>query len=100
MPFGDRVPLQARGHMLGTLTLISDEAERIYDETDLRVAEDFASRASLAIDNARLYAEARSAVRARDEMIAVVSHDSARPAAVDFRRHRHPPARPADGRGR
>lgn len=69
------VPLQARGRMLGALTLVSSDPGRLYDETDLRVAEDFASRASLAIDNARLYEQARAAVQARDEMIAFVSHD-------------------------
>jgi PAS domain S-box-containing protein len=69
------VPLKARGRTLGVLTLVSSDPERIYDEADLRVAEDFASRASLAIDNARLYVRARSAVQTRDEMIAFVSHD-------------------------
>jgi PAS domain S-box-containing protein len=69
------VPLQARGRTLGALTLLSAESEQVYDEADLRLVEDFASRAALAIDNAQLYAEAQSAIHARDEMIAVVSHD-------------------------
>jgi PAS domain S-box-containing protein len=69
------VPLQARGRRLGALSLASAESEYVYDESDLRLLEDFASRAALAIDNAQLYAEAQSAIRARDEMIAVVSHD-------------------------
>ena len=69
------VPLQARGRTLGALTLLSAESEQVYDEADLRFVEDFASRAALAIDNAQLYAEAQSAIKARDEMVAVVSHD-------------------------
>src|SRR5882672_4692064 len=36
---------------------------------------DLAARAALLVDNARLYVEARSAIKARDEMIAFVSHD-------------------------
>src|SRR6185503_7438826 len=36
---------------------------------------ELARRAALLIDNARLYTEARSAIRARDDMIAIVSHD-------------------------
>lgn len=69
------VALQARGKILGALTIMSAESGRVYDEVDLRFAEDIASWAALAIDNARLYAEARAAVRVRDEMAAFVSHD-------------------------
>jgi signal transduction histidine kinase len=39
------------------------------------MAIELARRAALLIDNARLYTEARSAIRARDDMIAIVSHD-------------------------
>ena len=73
------VPLQARGRTLGALTLMSAESERLYDQADLVFADDIASRAALAIDNARLYAEACSAVRSRDEMVAFVSHDLRNP---------------------
>ena len=73
------VPLQARGRTLGAFTLMSAESERLYDSEDLRFAEDIASRAALAIDNGRLYAEACTAVRARDEMVAFISHDLRNP---------------------
>jgi signal transduction histidine kinase len=39
------------------------------------MATELARRAALLIDNARLYTQARSAIRARDDMIAIVSHD-------------------------
>lgn len=49
------VPLEARGHPVGGVTLV--RAGRPYDETDLALVRDVAGRAALAIDNARLFAE-------------------------------------------
>lgn len=49
------VPLVARRSLLGVLTLAAVEPRREFDRSDLRVARDLASRAALAIDNARLY---------------------------------------------
>jgi PAS domain S-box-containing protein len=70
------VPLNARGRTLGALTLAAtDDSGRRFGADDLKMALELARRAALLVDNARLYAEARSAIRARDDMIAVVSHD-------------------------
>jgi PAS domain S-box-containing protein len=70
------VPLNARGHTLGAIVFAAtDDSGRRFDHADLTIATELASRAALLVDNARLYAEARSAVRARDDMIAVISHD-------------------------
>jgi PAS domain S-box-containing protein len=69
------VPLQARGRTLGALTLMTAESGRLYDEADRRFAEEIGSWAAIAIDNGQLYGEARAAVRARDEMVAFLSHD-------------------------
>lgn len=70
------VPLVARGRVLGVLTFIATpESGRRYDEDDLRLAEDLAGRAALAVDNARLYAAAQAAVAARDDFLVSVSHD-------------------------
>ena len=55
------VPLVARGRSVGALSLITAESGRRYTEDDLRLAEDLAHRAALAVDNARLF-EARSEV--------------------------------------
>jgi PAS domain S-box-containing protein len=52
------VPLTARGRTLGALTFITAESGRIYDETDVDFAQDLASRAAVAVDNARLFHEA------------------------------------------
>ena len=48
-------PLVARGTTIGALMLVWSETDRHYDESDLRFAEEFAHRAALAVDNARLY---------------------------------------------
>ena len=42
---------------------------------DLDLAQDLARRCSLAIDNARLYREARAAVSIRDEFLSVAAHE-------------------------
>ena len=55
------VPLQARGFTLGSITLARAEGWNCYDESELRFAEELAQRIALAVDNATLYARARSA---------------------------------------
>ena len=51
------VPLIARGRVLGALTLVSSNPERRLSDDDLVFAEELARRASLAVDNARLFQE-------------------------------------------
>jgi PAS domain S-box-containing protein len=76
------VPLVARGRTLGALTLVMAESGRHYDEADLRLAEDLAQRAAVAVDNARLYREAErarreaeDANRAKSDFLATMSHE-------------------------
>ncbi|HLM78485.1 MAG TPA: PAS domain S-box protein [Rubrobacteraceae bacterium] len=49
------VPLVARGRTLGAISLVSAESGRRYGPADLKLAEELARRAALAVDNARLY---------------------------------------------
>ncbi|HLM74330.1 MAG TPA: PAS domain-containing protein, partial [Polyangiaceae bacterium] len=72
-------PLNARGRTLGALTLISAESGRRFGKADLALAEELAVRAALAIDNARLYAQAQEAIRKRDEFLALASHELSTP---------------------
>jgi signal transduction histidine kinase/PAS domain-containing protein len=53
------VPLVARGRTLGALTFVWAESGLHYGPADLTLAEELAQRAALAVDNARLYAEAQ-----------------------------------------
>jgi PAS domain S-box-containing protein len=73
------VPLTARGRTLGAITLVSTQPGRRFGPAELGVAQEVARRAALTIDNARLYREARAALRARDSVLGVVSHDLRNP---------------------
>ena len=90
------LPMIARDRTLGTITFVSAESGRRYDESDLLLAEQLASRAAIAVDNARLYQaaqfakqeaeraqvraqeariEAESANRAKSDFLATMSHE-------------------------
>ncbi|WP_217913625.1 SpoIIE family protein phosphatase [Miltoncostaea marina] len=63
-------PIGARGRTAGALVLVLRGGRRRYDGADLRLAEDIARRAGLAIDNARLYeAQASAAVTLQQSML-------------------------------
>jgi signal transduction histidine kinase len=64
------VPLVARGHTLGALTLSWSESEREYGEAEVALAEGLASRAALAVDNAMLFAREREARADAEEAVA------------------------------
>jgi PAS domain S-box-containing protein len=51
------VPMVVRGRTIGTLTLVSAESGRAFDEGDVEFAGQIAERAALAVENARLYSE-------------------------------------------
>lgn len=76
------VPLVARHRILGAVTLVAGESGRRYERDDLAFAEDLARRSAIAVDNARLYAQAQRAIEARDEMLSIVSHDLRNPLGV------------------
>jgi signal transduction histidine kinase len=77
------VPLSARGHVLGILTLVATSASgRTYEAADLALAQDLRTRTALVLDNARLYQDSKNAVAARDELLAIVSHDLRSPLST------------------
>jgi PAS domain S-box-containing protein len=74
--------LAARGRILGVITFAMAESGRRYTKVDIPLVEDLARRAGMAVDNARLYREARqareeaeAANRAKDRFLAVLSHE-------------------------
>jgi PAS domain S-box-containing protein len=69
------MPMIARGRVLGAIAMMSSDPSRRFGEEDLALAEDIAARAALAVDNALLYAEARTANQTKSDFLAVVSHD-------------------------
>lgn len=72
------LPLVSRGQSIGIAAAISAKG-KVFAPEDVAVLGELARRASLAIDNARLYLESQQAVRAREEVLAVVSHDLRNP---------------------
>ena len=70
------VPMIARERAVGAITLVAtSESGRVFGDSDLAFADALASRAALAIDNARLYQEAQEANRLKDEFFATLSHE-------------------------
>lgn len=75
------LPLVSRGQTIGIVSAVS-AANKPFTNDDLPLFLDLSRRASLAIDNARLYLESQQAVRAREEVLAIVSHDLRNPLSA------------------
>jgi PAS domain S-box-containing protein len=76
------VPMVARNEVLGAIALFGTASHPDFDDEDVALAEELARRAALALDNARLYRKARAAIEARDDVLAVVSHDLGNPLSA------------------
>ncbi|WNG43275.1 GAF domain-containing protein [Archangium minus] len=74
------VPLRVRGQTIGAMSFVS--SRHSYDLQDLTLAQELAQRAALAIDNARLYRDARDAIRLREEFLAIASHELRTPVTA------------------
>jgi signal transduction histidine kinase/CheY-like chemotaxis protein len=75
------VSLQARGRTLAVMTFLAAESGRRYGPDDLALAADFADRAAVALDNARLYHEVQDAAQRKDEFLAMLAHELRNPLA-------------------
>src|SRR5690606_10650473 len=75
------VPFVADGQPFGALTVWSSAARR-FDAEDRQLVEEVARRAAMAIHNARLHEAATQAVRLREQILALVSHDLRNPLDV------------------
>ena len=68
-------PIASRNRVFGAISLVMGESGRRYSDADLTLAEELGRCAGIAIENARLYGEAQKAVAAREQVLAIVSHD-------------------------
>jgi predicted ATPase/signal transduction histidine kinase/serine/threonine protein kinase len=69
------LPLVAGGQSVGVITLASTDEARRFTDAERELARELASRAAIAIWNARLYRATQDAVRLRDEFLSVASHE-------------------------
>ena len=77
------VPLRSRERVLGAITLIRTEpGPPPYGQEELRLAEELARRAAVAVDNALLYAEAQRAIELREGFLQVAAHELRTPVTV------------------
>lgn len=75
------LPLVSRGQTIGVAAAIS-AVNNPFTAADVSLFGELARRASLSVDNARLYQESQQAVRAREEVLAIVSHDLRNPLSA------------------
>jgi signal transduction histidine kinase len=73
------VPILHDGRNVGGLYLARSPGEPPFSADDEHVAKLLASYAGVALENARLYRKAREATRAREDLLATVSHDLKNP---------------------
>ncbi|HET7229963.1 MAG TPA: PAS domain S-box protein [Longimicrobium sp.] len=69
------VPLAVRDTVVGAVGLVMAGPARRWEPAMVDVARELAGRAALAVENTRLYGAAQSAIRAREDVLHVVSHD-------------------------
>jgi signal transduction histidine kinase/DNA-binding response OmpR family regulator len=75
------LPLTARGRVLGALTLAISDSTRSSTVYDMAVARDYAARAAIALDNARLYREVQEADRRKNDFLSMLAHELRNPLA-------------------
>jgi PAS domain S-box-containing protein len=73
------LPLFSRDEPLGIMVFGTSQSLRQYGPGDLLIGEDIARRIQLSLENARLNDQAQAAVRAREDVLAMVSHDLRNP---------------------
>jgi signal transduction histidine kinase len=67
------------GKILGTIQLWDKKDGAEFDEADEAILTQLAQLAAVALENARLFRAAQDATRARDDLVAIVSHDLRNP---------------------
>ena len=75
------VPLSGHDGVLGVMTFVERKG-RMTGAREVAVIEELGRRVALCVDNARLYRRANDALRAREELISITSHEVRGPLAA------------------
>lgn len=75
------LPLQAQGRIFAVLGLSRASSGRSFTTSDLSIAVAYASRAAIALENARLYQEVQDANRQKNEFLSMLAHELRNPLA-------------------
>ena len=73
------VPMVVNNRTIGTIAFGFSASGRRHDGRDLATARNLAERAAVAVENARLFREVQREVKARKDLLAIVSHDLRNP---------------------
>jgi signal transduction histidine kinase/DNA-binding response OmpR family regulator len=76
-----RVPMLAKGDLLGMLTVFTKE-EHGFTSEEIEFLVTLAGQAAIAINNAQLYEEMATANKVKDEFLSVMSHELRTPLSV------------------
>jgi signal transduction histidine kinase len=71
---GVSIPMVGRARLIGVLSFFRF-TDQPFADSEVAFAEELARRAALSVDNAILHEHTRRAVQAREDLLAVVSHD-------------------------
>jgi len=68
------LPIQSQNSVIGIMTLMSCESGKVYDENDLQFAVELAERASLAVENARIYTRIHENLNEKETLLQEIHH--------------------------
>jgi signal transduction histidine kinase len=76
VPFGRiAVPLRVRGEAIGVVTALRARERAMFTDDDLLLLQEVGDRAAIGIANARLHHAVQHGIRAREQILSIVSHD-------------------------
>jgi signal transduction histidine kinase/ActR/RegA family two-component response regulator len=76
------VPLKIRERTIGVIGLVASDSARQYSPREVELAESFAQRVAVAVDNSRLFHAVKEASRQKDEFLAMLAHELRNPLAA------------------
>lgn len=69
------VPIAGYNQIMGTLILARCQGRAVFSPTDLALAQDLAQRLAVTLHNAHLYLQSQTALKLRDEFVAIAAHE-------------------------